>query len=222
MLRRINYFRAMAGVPDDIALNADFNALAQRVSLMMAANQSISHTPPSSWACYTSAGGAAAYKSNLWLSRYGADAITGWIEDPGTGNEPAGHRRWVLHPPTRSMGVGSVRGPDGQPFRTASALYVQDSHIFDPVPRPRDGFVAWPPPGFVPDDLIFDRFSFGIAGANFANASVAVTRNGNPVTDIRTPPPTATASTRSSGKCRRRTSSPRPTTSSSAACSSKA
>ena len=184
VLDRINYFRAMAGVPDDITLNADFNALAQRVSLMMAANQSISHTPPSSWACYTPQGGAAANKSNLWLSRYGAAAITGWIEDPGNGNEPAGHRRWVLHPPTRSMGVGSIRGPANQPFRTASALYVMDGHIFDPVPRPRDGFVAWPPPGFVPDDLVFDRFSFGIDGANFANASVAVTRNGNPVTDV--------------------------------------
>ena len=184
VLDRINYFRAMAGVPDDITLNADFNALAQRVSLMMAANQSISHTPPSSWACYTPQGGAAANKSNLWLSRYGAAAITGWIEDPGNGNEAAGHRRWVLHPPTRSMGIGSIRGPANQPFRTSAALYVMDGHIFDPVPRPRDGFVAWPPPGFVPDDLIFDRFSFGIDGANFANASVVVTRNGSQVTDI--------------------------------------
>ena len=184
VLRRVNYFRAMAGVPDDITFNANYNAAAQQVSLMMAANQDLDHTPPPTWACYTSAGAAAANKSNLWITRYGADAIDGWIEDLGNVNTPAGHRRWVLHPPTRQMGIGSVPGPRNAPLRTASALYVQDGHIFDPVPRPRDGFVAWPPPGFVPDDLVFDRFSFGIDGANFANASVAMTRNGNRVDDV--------------------------------------
>ena len=188
VLRRINYFRAMAGVPDDITLNADFNARAQRVSLMIAANRSISHDPPPSWRCWTSAGAAAANKSNLWISRYGADAVTGWIEDPGAGNTAAGHRRWVLHPPTRQMGIGSVRGPANDPFRTGSALYVMDGRIFDPVPRPRDGFVAWPPPGFVPDDLVFDRFSFGIDGADFTGANVAVSRNGQNVTVSRHAP----------------------------------
>lgn len=187
VLDRVNYFRAMAGVPAGITLNADYNALAQRVALMMAANRSISHAPPSSWACWTQTGAAAANRSNLWLSRYGADAVTGWIEDPGSGNTAAGHRRWVLHPPTRQMGTGSVRGPSSDVFRTASALYVMDSHIFDPVPTPRDGFVAWPPPGFVPDDLVFDRFSFGIDGANFANADVVVRRGANIVADTEHP-----------------------------------
>lgn len=188
VLRRINYFRAMAGVPDDIAFNGTFNAAAQQASLMMAANRALSHTPPSSWNCWTRDGAAAASKSNLWITRYGADAITGWIEDPGDGNTAAGHRRWVLHPPTREMGIGSVRGPANDIFRTGSALYVMDSHIFDPVPRPRDGFVAWPPPGFVPDTVVFERFSFGIDGANFANANVAVTKNGRAVTATRHAP----------------------------------
>lgn len=186
VLRRINYFQAMAGVPDDITLNADYNALAQRVALMIAANQSISHNPPSSWRCYTAAGGAAANKSDLWISRFGANAVTGWIEDPGSPNSVAGHRRWLLHPPTQQMGIGSVHGTG--PFTTSAALYVQDPHIFDAVPRPRDGFVAWPPPGFVPDTVVFPRFSFGIDGANFTNAQVAVTRNGNNVSVTRYAP----------------------------------
>ncbi len=185
VLDRINYFRAMAGVPDGIALDAGLNARAQRVALMLAANRSISHDPPSSWRCWTRQGRDDAARSNLWLSRFGADAITGWIEDPGAGNTAAGHRRWVLHPPTRTMGIGSVNGT--QVTQDTAALYVMDGHIFDPVPRPRDGFVAWPPPGFVPDDLVFDRFSFGIDGANFANADVVVRRNGNVVPDTEHP-----------------------------------
>lgn len=186
VLRRINYFRAMAGVPDDITFTADYNALAQRTALMMAANQQLSHEPPASWRCYTTAGGNAAGGSNLSMGSYGAASIATFMRDPGSGNSVAGHRRWLLHPPTRNMGTGDI--PGSTIPTTTSALFVFDTHIFDDVPPTRDGFVAWPPPGFVPKTVMYQRWSFGRDGANFANATVTLTRNGNPVSVTRYAP----------------------------------
>ena len=51
-----------------------------------------------------------------------------------------------------------------------------------PVQRPaRDGFVAWPPPGFVPYQTVYPAWSFVLRGGDFANATVSMTRNGAPV-----------------------------------------
>ena len=61
----------------------------------------------------------------------------------------------------------------------ANALWVVDvDHFFDPRPATRDGFVAWPPAGYVPDHLIFARWSLSYGGRDFDQASVTVTING--------------------------------------------
>ena len=39
------------------------------------------------------------------------------MTDPGAGNTFVGHRRWVLYPPTRTMGVGDIPAQ-------SNALYV--------------------------------------------------------------------------------------------------
>ena len=45
------------------------------------------------------------------------------------------------------------------------------------VQRPaRDGFVAWPPPGFVPYQTVYPRWSFVLRGADFTNATVTMQR----------------------------------------------
>jgi len=44
--RRINYFRAMAGVPATISFNSTFSAKSQQAALIMSANNSLSHFPP--------------------------------------------------------------------------------------------------------------------------------------------------------------------------------
>lgn len=40
--------------------------------------------------------------------QYGAAAISGQVQDPGQYNGAAGHRRWLLYPPTRVMGTGDT------------------------------------------------------------------------------------------------------------------
>lgn len=65
VLERINYFRSMAGVPAGVTFSDEYNQKAQQAALMMSANGSLSHDPPTSWKCYTDQGHEAAGKSNL-------------------------------------------------------------------------------------------------------------------------------------------------------------
>ena len=99
----------------------------------------------------------------------GSEAIDGYIEDGGGTNLAVGHRRWLLHPPTTRMGIGDIPGQ-------ANALWVLDGAGGAVIPR--DGYVAWPPKGYVPRSLVFPRWSFALVGADLASASVTVTRNG--------------------------------------------
>lgn len=182
ILRRVNWFRAMAGVPAHITENAQLSALAQESALMMSESGKLSHSPDQSYSCFTSAGSDASGKSNLYLGRTGPDAITGYIEDPGSNNSSAGHRNWILHPTSTQMGTGDIPITDGW---AANTLYViQDpSIVFGPQPELREdgGVISWPPAGYVPNEVVFDRWSVGIRSADFGAASVTVVVDGKPV-----------------------------------------
>jgi len=173
---RLNVVRALAGVPAAVTLNDTFNSKAQQAALMMSANNQLNHFPPTSWNCFTAEGSEAAGKSNLSLGALGPQAIIGYLEDAGSNNAAVGHRRWLLYPQTQEMGTGDV-GEDAS-HSAANALWVQDSHIFDARPAVRDGFVSWPPPGFAPYPLAFQRWSVSSPNADFSAATVSMSRNG--------------------------------------------
>lgn len=176
MVLRINYFRAMAGVPLIQGLSATYNSKAQQAALMMSVNNALNHNPPNTWLCWTADGHQAAGSSNLYLGVYGPSAITGYINDPGGGNYAVGHRRWVLFPPTQMMGTGDI--PPGGGYASSNALWVFD--IFNPIPATREPYVAWPPPGFVPYQIVFPRWSFSYHAADFSSATVTMsTTSGN-------------------------------------------
>ena len=44
--RRVNFYRALTGLPADIVFNDTKSAKCQEAALMMAANNALSHTPP--------------------------------------------------------------------------------------------------------------------------------------------------------------------------------
>jgi hypothetical protein len=173
---RINYFRAMAGVPAKVTMPDAYNEKAQQAALMMSANSSLSHNPPTNWKCYTDQGHEAAGSSNLALGAYGLDALRLYMQDYGSGNTAAGHRRWILYPQTQNMGTGDI--PEGGGYPAANDLWVFDSHIWDTRPATREAFVAWPPPGYIPYTVVYQRWSFSYAGADFSNAVVSLTENG--------------------------------------------
>jgi hypothetical protein len=173
---RINWFRAMAGVPAAVGFDSGNDALDQQAALMMSANNALSHAPPTTWQLYTSGGATAASESNLALGTNGPDAMTGYIADPGSTNPEAGHRRWLLYPQTQTMGSGDT--DPASPFLPANATWVFDSNFNGPRPATRDNFVAWPAPGYVPYQVVFPRWSFSYPDADFSQATVTMTSNG--------------------------------------------
>ncbi len=92
--------------------------------------------------------------------------------DPGASNTFVGHRRWILYPPTQTMGVGDIPAD-------SNALYV----IQPPTPVPAVTAVAWSPAGYVPAPLIPQRWSLQSSpDSDFSRATVAVSENGVPQT----------------------------------------
>ena len=208
VLTRINYYRAMSGVPAGVVLDDALNEIAQYTALIMGGNDSISHFPLDvGFNNYiTSIGTQGAQDSNLAIGSYGADSIDGYMEDKGLGNVSVGHRRWLLYPPMLKMGTGDVpslsapdipqaaldnidarRGGTTTTVRRANAI-----HVFDPGNQAGVNYnaanfptvfpyVAFPPPGFVPYQTIPARWSFAIKGADLSSATVTMTRDGGSI-----------------------------------------
>lgn len=167
-LNVLNFLRNLAGL-QGVELDEVFNDRAQKAALMMHAQNSLSHSPGTNWACYSQAGAQGAGASNLYLGVTGSRAMVGYVEDPGDGNYPVGHRRWLLNPNVAKMGIGSTSN--------ANALYVFGPYVNRPAPE----WISWPPQGYVPKDLVFPRWSLSRAGANFNEASVTMILHGETV-----------------------------------------
>ena len=173
---RINFLRALAGVPGNLALNATNSANAQQAALMMSAQNNLSHAPPPTWACYTATGANAAANSNLALGGL-TDFLPLYMDDPGIGNEITGHRRWILYTQEAQVGVGNIP-PGGQPG--SNALWVL-TNFGPPISVPNG--VTWPARGYFPTALFppSKRWSFGYPNADFSSATVTMTANGSPL-----------------------------------------
>lgn len=171
VLARVKWFRAMAGVDSNITLNSESSRLAQEAALVMKANNDLSHEPSESWNCFSNDAFEGASRSNLSLGDYGVVSIDGYIEDYGPDNFPVGHRRWIFNPGLTEIGTGDTN--------YSNALFVVNSNDRDSfTTREEDGFVMWPPRGFVPRATIFPRWSISHTTANFSNATVKIEFNG--------------------------------------------
>jgi hypothetical protein len=184
-IERVNVLRALAGLSGDVAgfgLGSTQKTDDQAAALMMVANQSLNHTPPPAWKCYTAAGSTGAGSSNLTLGQNfnynGPTAIEGYMDDDGSNNTYVGHRRWILYPPQMQMASGDVDAVTASVNFSANALWVfgfSNAHASIPNGTP------WPPRGYVPWQLLpenSNRWSLSIQNANFSGASVTMTRNG--------------------------------------------
>lgn len=182
-IQRINWFRAMAGVPATVSLSSTNSLKAQQAALMMSANNALSHYPTSDWKFYTREGAEAAISSNMGLGYNGPDAINAYMKDYGDDNGQVGHRRWLLFPGTKSFGTGDVPAEvvNGQSLWGGNALWVMDADYYGTRPHVRDGFVAWPTRGYVPYQTVYQRWSFSYPAADFSQARVSVTHNGAPL-----------------------------------------
>ena len=174
VIRLVNYYRAMAGLPSDLALSLAKSAKAQKAALMFDANDQLSHTPPTSWKCYSADGAEAAGNSNIaWGTvlnsldgkASGIGSIPLYVMDGGV--DSLGHRRWVFSLRLGEVGTGDT--PQG------NALWVLS---FDRSAPAVPNGVPWPPRGYVPwDNKIAEpamRWSFSYPNADFSAATVTM------------------------------------------------
>ncbi len=179
-LQRINWYRAMAGIPAAIAFNATESTKDQAAAVMMSEHGALQHVGSwTGWNCFTTDATNASANSNLALGNDGPDAITAYILDNGGNNSAVGHRRWILYPQTQVMGTGDVP-PEGS-YYSANATWVFDANYGGPRPATRTPFISWPPAGFVPYQVVFPRWSFALSNADLSAATVTMTSNGVPV-----------------------------------------
>ena len=136
-LKLVNLYRWLCGLPSvtrDPAKDAD----AQACAIIMAANNSLSHTPPESWKCWTAQGSDAAKKSNISTAP-GVTSVDRYMVDSGAHNhDTLGHRRWILSRSLGPIGVGSTA-------TKASCL-----HVIGGKGNAQVSWTGWPPAGKVP------------------------------------------------------------------------
>lgn len=190
VLRRINYYRAMAGLSSTITFDATKNAKAQKAALIMAYEKALSHSPGINFPtnpCLSTDGIEAAGKGNLSLGSFGPSAIEGQLIDDGLHNNVAGHRRWILYSQAQEMGVGDIPVDAPNFPYSANCLWVIGDFTDAPNPSPE---IAWPPKGFVPhhlapnDTQAYPRWSYGYHAADFSSATVSMTKGGNAVSVV--------------------------------------
>ncbi|AKT37689.1 uncharacterized protein CMC5_018310 [Chondromyces crocatus] len=169
-LKLINLYRFVANLPP-VAHDATRNQQAQACALMMHANNSLSHSPPTNWTCYSQAGAQGAANSNIASTR-GVSAVDLYMADPG--NETTlGHRRWILSGALGPVGLGSTSN--------ASCMWVLGGSGGQSPP-----FTAWPAPGKFPSGALrasyapLDSTGWSIQSSsiNLAGAQVSVTDGG--------------------------------------------
>ncbi len=178
VLRRVNYFRYMAGVPTT-TFHSLYNQKAQAAALLISVNGEANHAPPGDWLCYGADGAEGAGHSSLNLGDYGPAAIDGYVKDYTAANYFVAHRRYLLYPQTQAMGTGDVPAAAG--YFSANALWAFDEHYHDPRPGTRHEYVAWPAPGYAPYPVVYPRWSFSYPGADFSAATVSMASNGSPI-----------------------------------------
>lgn len=170
---RVNWYRSMAGLPA-VAENVEYSESAQAATLIQAFSESLSHEPPSTATCYSEAGAEAAANSNLSGGNSGPAAIDAYVIDFGASNAKVDHRNWILSPTAQQFGTGD--SPREGTARTTNVLQVIEptSVVFadNPTLRGTEGFVAWPNSGYTPAATVYERWSFSLRGASFANANV--------------------------------------------------
>ncbi|MCC6904147.1 MAG: CAP domain-containing protein, partial [Polyangiaceae bacterium] len=142
-LKMVNLYRFIVGLPQ-VTNSASMDQQAQACALMMDANNQLSHTPPSSWQCYTSVGAGSAGKSNI-ATTPGVAAVDLYMADPGN-STTIGHRRWILSNSLGPIGLGTTNSYSCMQVIGGSGSAGKQ-------------WVAFPPGGEVPVQMFKASFS---------------------------------------------------------------
>ncbi|MCX7015388.1 MAG: hypothetical protein NTW86_23020 [Candidatus Sumerlaeota bacterium] len=182
VLGRVNYFRGMCALPA-VAFNDVKSYNCAEAALIVSRNNYTGEDPPDTLKCWTLTGHDAVQKSLRTLGVAGPDSVDLYMQSAN--NTFCRQRRWLLYPPQVSMGNGAVTPT--APYSPANALWAAGPMGTRPL---APTVVVWPPMGFVPLNLLFDRWSFSYNRAydnypndhvDFTHATVSMWRNGAPL-----------------------------------------
>lgn len=173
VIQRINYLRRLVGLNDNCTLDRSWDVGMQKCVLLMDANNNLSHYPDSSWQCYTDSGKSVAEVSNLSQGNHSVNAVMSQIRDRGNNNKSVGHRRWILFSRQLKFAHGSTDN-----FQALAVINLDFGNTNFPE------YHAYPAEGYMPQNLVFDRWSFSVPGLgndlqgrqiSFQNADVTMT-----------------------------------------------
>lgn len=150
--KRVNFFRKISGlITIPTSTNNDLINRVNQASLIMDKNDVFSHDlSDKNLKCWSEAGKIGASNSNIYMSPESVcstDSILYYIDDSNT--ESLGHRRWVLNPELSQVAAGVAQ--------------KHSAMLMNGITQGKSGitnFLAYPPPGPVPSDIIFSNWSF--------------------------------------------------------------
>ena len=196
VLDRINYLRSIHKLSPVVYDDKDDEITAE-CALVIAANEKLSHTPESSWKCWSQVAYDGCNSSNIHIemasydlsSTNSADIVDGFMTEEYQGEpKTLGHRRWLIDPWLTHISFGRADYYDGSGYYViGSAIKViNDDDGNDDISDTDIKFVAYPfenyPKELYNDNIMmsftvikdkFSKYSNG-TGINFASATIAI------------------------------------------------
>jgi hypothetical protein len=155
VLATVNRIRALHDL-EPVTYAAEYDREMAESSLIIAANNEITHYPSRQSTCYSEEGARGAASSNLaWsyptdgsvrpLLAPSATDVRNWLIDPDV--PTLGHRRWLLNPFLHAIAYGRVDAPPeggaADQYAHGAALKVSNGDITRP-PASAPDFIAYP------------------------------------------------------------------------------
>ena len=151
-LNTINLMRYIAGLPDDIELDANYTDLCQHGAVVLSAIKQLTHYPAKPTGMsdeFFQKGARAARSSNLASTNMPYNAITAQMLDADSEENIRNviHRQWLLHPMFKRSGIGiSADTGAGTRYCVVYVMGGGGNAAYD--------YIAWPSPGPFPIELM--------------------------------------------------------------------
>lgn len=172
VLRRWKYFRSLTGVPDQIRLDEEFNNFAQATALTIAANDSLLMYMEDTIPCYTHLGHTGLKYSKISQCTSTDELLTDMIKGDDELDNSVLQRRLLLNPETTVFGFGAARSSSNTIYEVNYVDGGREGVTEDELPE----YLAYPSPGFFPNELVFDKWSFTLynSQADFSRSRVII------------------------------------------------
>ncbi|WP_171656123.1 S-layer homology domain-containing protein [Paenibacillus foliorum] len=163
-LKKLNFYRFISGLPDNVTLDSSLSTSAQFGAFIMGVNGEMSHTPsrPSGMSedVYKKAYDATSSSNIFYVSGFGMDtrynildlSVDMYMDDAdASNNSRVGHRRWVLNPTLGKIGFGLVKKVE---INEKNGTYYAALKVFDRsnTSLSNVSYTSYPGAGFYPAD----------------------------------------------------------------------